>query len=393
MFKALVDRGAPLEINPFRKKHILQILCNYEKFVRPVDVSLNHYFHTHSSIGAKDRRWISETFYGMIRWLGLVDHFSLRPLTPERRLDAFLHLKPSNHAQDSSIPLHVRASFPKHFYSLLTQALGEKEAWEFCLCSNEQAPTTIRANLLKSSRDALLAKWQNLFPISPCQYSKAGIIFHERVNFFGLPEFKEGLFEVQDEASQLAAALITARPGDHVLDFCSGSGGKTLAFAHLLEGKGQIYLHDIRPSALEQAKKRLHRAGIQNAQLIASDDPKKNFLKGKMDWVLVDAPCSGSGTFRRNPDMKWHFCKEDLQNLICLQREIFNAALLFAKPQGKIVYVTCSVLPQENEEQVKFFEQNLMVKLENTPFRSYLSKTGMDGFFAAVFKKSIRHNM
>lgn len=377
-------------ISPFRKNHILQILRDSEECTRPADGTLGHYFRMHTSIGSKDRRWISETFYGMIRWLGLIDHFSNRPLTPENRLETFLKLRPSDHENIASIPPHVRVSFPKNFYSLLVQSLGERKAWEFCLICNDQAPTTIRANLLKTSREALLELWREHYSVSPCIQSPTAIVFAQRANFFSMPEFKEGLFEVQDEASQIAASLVAANPGDHVLDYCSGSGGKTLAFAPLLRGKGQIYLHDVRIAALEQAKKRLHRAGIQNAQLVASDDPKKSRLKGRMDWVLVDAPCSGTGTLRRNPDMKWKFCEEDLDRLISLQREIFHSALTFAKPDGTIVYATCSVLPQENEDQVRFFEENFGVKLQSTPFSSFPSKGSMDGFFAAVFKNANR---
>lgn len=376
-----------LSINPFRKKHILEILHLFESWTGPADAALGHYFRQNSSVGSKDRRWISETFYGMVRWQGLIDYFASRPLTREGRLESFLKLKPSDHENNASIPLHIRASFPKPFYELLVSSLGEQKAWEYCLRSNEQAPTTVRANLLKTTRDALLDRWKGQFPLSPCQHSEAGIVFHERANFFSLPEFKEGLFEVQDEASQLVAALIAAKPGDHILDYCSGSGGKTLAFAPQLLGKGQIYLHDVRDTALEQARKRLHRAGIQNAQIVAEGDPKMDLLKGKMDWVLIDAPCSGSGTLRRNPDMKWKFTETDLHRLVSLQREIFLRALEFAKPQGTIVYATCSVLPQENEEQMRFFEKACGLELQSAPFSSFPSKGGMDGFFAAVFKK------
>lgn len=374
-------------INPFRKIHLLKILQSFETWVGPADAALGHYFRQNSSIGSKDRRFISETFYGMIRWQGLIDHFAGRPLTQEKRLETFLSLNPVDHENNASIPPHIRASFPKSFYELLVRSLGSEKAWEFCLSSNEKAPTTIRANLLKTNRDALLTRLQGEFSVSPCQYSPSGIVFHDRANFFSLSEFKEGLFEVQDEASQLVAALVQTKPGDQVLDYCSGSGGKTLAFAPLLCGKGQIYVHDVRDAALEQANKRLYRAGIQNAQLLRASDPKKKKLKGKMDWVLVDAPCSGSGTLRRNPDSKWKFSEEELQRLVSLQREIFAEALEFAKPQGRIVYATCSVLPQENEEQVRYFEKTFDLELEQAPFASFPSKGSMDGFFAAVFKK------
>lgn len=385
------SKGPPLNclgINPFRKKHLLQILYDFEASKCPADVALGSYFHAHRAIGAKDRRWISETFYGMTRWQGLIDHFSARPITFESRLETFLKIRPVDYEKDISIPPHVRVSFPKNFYNYLVQALGEEKAWEFCLSSNEQAPITIRTNLLKTNRESLMDRLQNHANLSPCVHSPSGLTFAQRVPLFSLPEFKEGLFEVQDEASQLVAALITAAPGDHVLDFCSGSGGKTLAFAPSLQGKGQIYLHDVRASALEQAKKRLHRAGIQNAQIIHSDDRKKSSLKNHMDWVLVDAPCSGSGTLRRNPDMKWKFCPADIDRLVALQREIFKDALDFVKPNGRIIYATCSVLPQENWDQIRFFEQTYNLQLEQEPFSSFPSKGGMDGFFAAVFKSN-----
>ncbi len=375
------------EITPFRRKHLLQVLQDSEQATRPSDAALSTYFHIHRTIGSKDRRWISETFYGMIRWSGLIDYFSPRPISNENRIETYLKLNPSECLQDISIPAHVRVSFPKHFYNLLVESLGFEKAWGFCQASNDQAPTTVRVNLLKSSRDDLLARWKD-FQAFPCKDSSSGIVFPQRVNFFGLPEFKEGLFEVQDEASQLVSARIEAGPGDQVLDFCSGSGGKTLAFAHLLEGKGQIYLHDVRSAALEQAKKRLHRAGIQNSQLLLNDSPQKTRLKGKMDWVLVDTPCSGSGTLRRNPDMKWKFSPEDLTRLVLLQREIFQEALQYLKPGGKIVYSTCSIFPQENEEQARYFEENFNVESLPPHFFSFPAKGGMDGFFAATFKRT-----
>jgi 16S rRNA C967 or C1407 C5-methylase (RsmB/RsmF family) len=195
------------------------------------------------------------------------------------------------------------------------------------------------------------------------------------------------LFEVQDEASQLIADLVAAVPGDHVLDFCAGSGGKSLAIAPRMGCKGQLYLHDVRPAVLREAKKRLYRAGIQNAQILPHDASHKRSLKEVMDWVLVDAPCTGTGTLRRNPDMKWKFEESTLNRLIDEQRSIFREALNFVKPKGKIVYATCSVLPMENEWQAEFFEQNFGLKRLEPSFSSSPKKGGMDGFFGVVFTK------
>ena len=187
---------------------------------------------------------------------------------------------------------------------------------------------------------------------------------------------------MQDEASQQVAALVQAKPGDHVLDYCSGSGGKALAFAPAMDGKGQIYLHDIRAHILQEAKRRLKRAGVQNAQVLTTDKLKP--LKKKCDWVLVDAPCTGTGTLRRNPDMKWRFTGEMLQRLIGEQRTIFEKALSYLKPEGRIVYATCSILKEENSEQIAHFLKTYGLKLEDSPLQTLPEEGGMDGFFGAV---------
>lgn len=201
-----------------------------------------------------------------------------------------------------------------------------------------------------------------------------------------MPEFKKGLFEVQDEGSQLLAALVKAEPGQLVMDYCAGSGGKTLAFAPLMHNKGQIFLHDIRSYALIEARKRLKRAGIQNAQIVLAEDEKLKKLKKKMDWVLVDAPCSGTGTMRRNPDMKWAFTEDTIPRLVGQQRTIFEKALSYLHPQGKIIYATCSLLKEENEEQVTHFLKTYSLKLVAPFFQTKPSKGEMDGFFGAIFE-------
>jgi 16S rRNA (cytosine967-C5)-methyltransferase len=371
-------------MKPFRAYHLLSLLNSFETSTLPLDVFLNKYFREHSSIGSKDRQEICEKLYLIIRWKRLIDFHIKDTPTWTKRLEVILENSIERLRSNSNIPANIEVGFPKFFYDLLVSAHGEHHARNFCLNSNQSAPITIRVNSLKLSRDTLFEKWKGVFPIEKCKLSHDGITFSKRSNLFQLPEFKQGFFEMQDEGSQLVAHEMDVKPGHHVLDFCSGSGGKTLAFAPKMETKGQIYLYDIRPHALIEAKKRLKRAGIQNAQLLDKEKLKKKGLLKRMDWILLDVPCSGSGTLRRNPDMKDKFSLEQLQQLIQEQRAIFESALKYLAPIGKIVYATCSVLPQENMEQINHFIEKFNMRLEKDPFVSFPEKDKMDGFFAAV---------
>jgi 16S rRNA C967 or C1407 C5-methylase (RsmB/RsmF family) len=372
----------------FRNSHLLQVLQTFEKQRLPLDVFLRIYFRNHKAIGSHDRKYITETLYAMIRWKELIDFFCLEDKSWEKRLEILENLIPENHLQDTSIPIHVRVSFPKPYFDFLSEQIGEERAISFCLASNSPAPTTIRTNILKISQEHLLQRLKLSQLVKAGAFCPLAIHFQRRVNFLVLPEFKEGLFEVQDEGSQLAALLVDVKPGDHFLDYCAGSGGKSLAIAPSMQGKGQLYLHDIRSQVLLEAKKRLHRAGIQNGQIVFPEDLKAKNLLQKMDWVLVDAPCSGSGTLRRNPDMKEKFSLEELQKTVQIQREIFTKALAFVKPKGHIVYTTCSIFPMENEQQVEYFTKNLPVTSVNKLFTSSPCQGGMDGFYSIVLQKS-----
>ena len=352
----------------FRQYHLSSVLKSLESEKIPLDALLSRYFRLHKALGSKDRLFISDTLYHYIRWKNLYEHLHLDP-SP---LDPLVHL------QDTAIPLHVRYGMPPSLYQMLIEAYGEEKAHQIALISNTRAPLTIRANPLKISRQQLLEKWAKNFKISPCPRAPHGMHFHEKINFFTQPEYKEGLFEIQDEASQLAAELVKAQPKDHVLDYCAGAGGKTLAFAHRLQKTGQIYLHDIRPHPLQEARKRLNRAGIQNVQFALPH-------KKQMDWVVVDVPCTGTGTFRRNPDLKWKFDADRLAHLLEEQREIFQEAVSYLHPQGTIVYMTCSLLPQENEHQVAYFKKTFGLEVVET-FQTLPVEGGMDGFFAASLK-------
>ncbi|MCB1117185.1 MAG: RsmB/NOP family class I SAM-dependent RNA methyltransferase [Chlamydiia bacterium] len=355
------------QMQPFRHHHLLKILNEHGSSTLPLDALMANYFRAHKSLGSKDRKWISETVYAIIRLKGLLDAYISKPATWEKRFEKYLD---GQFPSRDQLPKHVSVSFPKFLYDHLSDAI--------CNALNEPAPTTVRANALKITREELMERWPE-YEITKTEHSPVGITFLKKINFFVTPEFKQGLFEVQDEGSQLVAFMVKAQPGDHVLDFCAGSGGKTLAIAPMMQGKGQLYLHDIRLHALKEAKRRLNRAGVQNAQIIPPD--RLASLKGKMDWVLVDAPCSGTGTLRRNPDMKWKLTPEAIEELVDKQQKIFDQALTCLKPGGSIVYATCSILPCENEEQITKFCKNTSLKA-GPSFKSLPESGKMDGFFA-----------
>ncbi len=370
------------EQRPFRLHHLLLLLEEWDRQNLPLDSFLRDYFRARKAIGSKDRKWIAERTYELVRWQLLVDALVVGPLTWEARIKALDRLKTADLSQ---LPPHIRVSCPEDLFELLLKAYGEEKASELCRVSNERAPLTIRVNLLKTIREELTQSWADegiLF--SPCETTTTGLNIQSNVNFFAHPDFKAGKFELQDEGSQRLAELVAAGASDWVLDYCAGAGGKSLAIAAHMKNRGQLYLHDIRDHALVEAKKRLKRAGVQNAQILYANDPKKAKLKRMMDWVLVDAPCSGTGTLRRNPDLKWRFRKDSLLELCELQRRIFAEALTFAKPGAAIVYATCSILPEENEEQTAFFIERYGLKLTQS-FKCLPEHGKMDGFYGAVF--------
>lgn len=376
-----------MQCHPFRNHHILQLLNEYHQQHLPLDLFISLYFRANKALGSKDRGFVAETIYGIIRWDGLLSYLGGEGCSWEKKLQMFLAPDFALRRTDASIPLHIRLSFPLPLFKLIADSHGETQAIELCLSSNEPAPTTVRINPLKTTRDAMLERWQSAYQISACPHSEFGIIFHKKINFFELEEFKDGYFEIQDEGSQLLAKLVDAKPGQQILDYCAGSGGKTLAFAPATHNSGQIYLHDIRPRALEEARKRLRRAGIQNAQTIEPNHPHLKKLKKKMHWVLVDAPCSGTGTLRRNPDMKWKFSEEFFVRLLGDQRQIFEKALSFMHPEGRIVYATCSFLKEENQDQLTHFLKTYDLKIDGEPFQSFPIAGKMDGFFGVVMKR------
>ncbi len=324
---------------------------------------------------------MGELVYTLVRWKSLFDC-----LDPSNTKHLFLLRKYSvaEWLSKETVPEHVRYGLTPFLYEQFIDAYGLEKARELGTLLNTQAPTALRVNTRKISRDAFLAK--QLFPMNPAPSTSAGVLLTKREPCFALPEFKQGLFEMQDIGSQIVADLVDAKPKERVLDYCSGSGGKALAIAARMEGTGELYLHDIRPRALVEAKQRLKRAGVQNAQVLENGHPTLKKLFGKMDWVLVDVPCTGTGTLRRNPDQKEKIDAGMVEELVVKQRTIVAEAVRYLKPTGKLVYATCSLLPQENEQQVEHFLKTLPLQLEKPPL-SLFPTAEHDGFFAAIFTK------
>lgn len=368
----------------FRETHLLAFLGQFDREKKPLDRCWSEYLKAHQSIGAHDRRFLSDTIYALIRWRGLLDYL-IPKSNWESRYNLWRHL--DLNALSENVPLEISCGGSPWLFQELARTLGPIQSAKLCRILNDPAPLTVRVNLLKTNRDELLNHWNDHYDVAPGVRSNTAIHFRTRVALTALPEFKRGLFEIQDEGSQLIAQLVQPKMGEQVLDYCSGSGGKSLAIAPIMSGRGQMYLHDIRPLILQEARKRLRRAGVQNAQFLTPDHSRLSSLKNKMDWVLVDVPCSGSGTFRRNPDMKWKLNEETLSRIIGEQRQIFSRALQFVRPGGHIVYATCSLFDRENAEQVEYFLKTFDLALIEPPLSIVPEPNGPDGFFGAHFIK------
>jgi 16S rRNA C967 or C1407 C5-methylase (RsmB/RsmF family) len=371
----------------FREHHFFTLLETYDLSRGSLDFFVSSYFRQHPQLGSKDRLYISGRFFRYMRQKSLVDALHENQEEPilsllEEDLSVLLE-------KGQDLPPYIRYSCPQELYMTLQKSLGDKTD-SICQANMTEAPLFIRTNPIKTTRALLQQKLQEAgIETDEVPDTEYALRLKRRANLFSLPIFQEGWFECQDVGSQKIAELVQVKPKQKALDYCSGSGGKALAFAAGMQGQGQLFLHDIRNSALLEAKKRLRRAGIQNVQWILADETKKlQKMKGVCDWVLVDAPCSGTGTLRRNPDMKWRWTKEMLERIREEQRSIFEKALFFLKPNGSIIYATCSVLTEENQEQVAFFVEKL--GLEQTAlFQSFPVEGGMDGFFAAVLRKKV----
>src|SRR6185312_239320 len=258
-------------------------------------------------------------------------------------------------------PNWVRREYPQWLDHQLRNLLGPRFDTEMAALGVE-APLDLRVNTLKATREqAIAALAESDISATPTPLSPLGLRVRGRPPLAALPCFRDGLVEVQDEGSQLVALLVDARPGMRVVDFCAGAGGKTLAIAAAMRNKGHIVACDVLQGRVDRAGTRLNRAGVHNVErrgLATERDPWVKRHARSFDRVLVDAPCSGVGTWRRNPDAKWRFTTDDLTAVIELQRRILDSAARLVKPGGRLIYATCSLLPSENAAQVTSFTKD-----------------------------------
>ncbi|NNC69293.1 MAG: methyltransferase domain-containing protein [Flavobacteriaceae bacterium] len=361
--------------------------------------------------GSRDRKFVAETIYDIVRWKRLYaeiaeikqpfDRANLWRLfsvwcvlkgiplpewnqiepTPKRRI--------KGRFDELSKIRKFRESIPDWIDQVGVSELGE-DAWTKEIAAlNRQAEVILRTNTLKTDRNSLQQqlRTENIIAEKLPEHPDA-LKLTERANVFKTQSFKDGLFEVQDASSQLVAAYLDVEPGMKVVDACAGAGGKTLHLASLMKNKGQIIAMDIYESKLKKLKIRARRNGAHNidTKIIDSTKPIKK-LYNKADRVLIDAPCSGLGVLRRNPDSKWKLKPEFLDSIRKTQQEILQHYSKMVKPGGKLVYATCSVLPSENENQITtFLTSNKEFTLVHDR-KVLASESGYDGFYMALLQR------
>lgn len=363
--------------------------------------------------GSRDRGFIAETTYDIVRWMRLYAEIA-DVKAPFKREDLFRifavwatlrgHRLPDWPQFEETPSRRIRGRFdelskqrvfresiPDWLDELGTEQLGKQ--WEKEISAlNEQAAVVLRTNNLKTDKRRLKDALQDA-DIHVKDHPKCpdALILEERTNVFTLPIFKEGWFEVQDISSQYVAPLLDVKPGMRVVDACAGAGGKTLHLAALMENKGQIIATDIYDFKLAELKRRARRAGAHNIETRHIGNTKViKKLYGKADRVLIDAPCSGLGVLKRNPDSKWKLSSEFIEEIRQTQAEILSRYSKMVKSGGKLVYATCSILPAENQDQVKKFldseaGEGFTIENEQTLLPS---KTGYDGFYMCLMSKA-----
>lgn len=417
------------------------LLNNLLDFNSPADAKLSEFFRNNRELGTKERAFVAESVYGVLRrlrylsmvtaseegdaddarklilaWLLRIEGKSIRELEPmlsEQQKEWAVTIKAK--ATDG-LPLAVQADVRDWLWDKLLTQYGEKEALAICRSMFEQATLDLRVNTIKANREDVLKKMlaentSNEQTIAITPISPIGIRMPARLGINKHVLFTEGKIEVQDEGSQILSYLVAPKRGQMVADFCAGAGGKTLAIGALMKNTGRLYAFDVSEKRLANLGQRLKRSGLSNlhAQVISGEtDQKLKRLNGKFDRVLVDAPCSGLGTLRRNPDLKWRQTEQDVLELTQKQTNILARAAKLVKAGGRLIYGTCSLLRDENEaiaeaflnanSDFKLVPANQILAQQQIPLDTgeYLKLLphlhGTDGFFAAVFEKQEKIN-
>ncbi len=370
---------------PFRAYHLQRVLREFieASFLSPSDQVLAWYFKNNKSLGSKDRKFISECFYLIIRNFRFLKYYlkeTNQRCSSENLVSLILEKDLKTLKEDSPCSQAIYYSVSDDFLSLLKDCYPEEYVRQCLALFQEEAPTSIRVNTKKISPKELLHRWEGRFVGEVSSSIPGAIRLVERYPLQRTKEFNEGLFEFQDLSSQKVSQEVPITASDVVLDYCAGAGGKSLVFA---EKASLILLHDIRKVALRQAQKRLLRSGNTNFSIV--NRKTLNKYTKRCHVVVIDAPCSGSGTFRRHPEGKWLLSSKKLSLWVTLQRKIVNEARQFVCSSGRLVYITCSLLPQENEEQKKFFVKTFGWEVEKET--KLLPTTGSgDGMYSVIFK-------
>ncbi|MDD3287418.1 MAG: RsmB/NOP family class I SAM-dependent RNA methyltransferase [Alphaproteobacteria bacterium] len=420
----------------------LELLTAIDTVARPADAIVSGYFRARRYIGSKDREAVSRTTYDVLRhyarlswWMDKIGVEN----TPRARLIAYLKLVDKKNVKEISelfdgkkfspetlneedrallkkleghTLIHPNMSdavvveCPDWAEKGLQQYFGKEFANEMQALL-QPAPLDLRVNTLKTTRErAIFSLKQNGIEATECRLSPHGIRVLDRPALNRITMLRDGSIEIQDEGSQLVSLLVNAEPGQRVVDFCAGAGGKTLAISAEMKNKGRIIACDVLANRLKRSKERFIRAGLHNIEtkpLSTEHDPWVKHHKGEFDRVLVDAPCSGTGTWRRNPDARWRSLGPGLEALLPLQTSILDSAARLVKPGGRLVYATCSMLPEENEKQIEqflAFHTDFKLIPVSEAGKAFLGKdyTGQylrltpakhetDGFFAAVLER------
>ena len=363
--------------------------------------------------GSRDRGFVAETTYDIVRWKRLYSEIAevKEPFSRDdvwRMFAVWATLKgiklpdwkyfegtPTRKIKGRFDELSkirkIKESVPDWLDEMAVKELGEAVWNKEATALNEQADVILRVNTLKTTKEKLQTELFDLdIETEFIEGYPDALKLKERANVFTTEAFQNGCFEVQDASSQLVAEFLDIKPGMKVVDTCAGAGGKTLHLAALMENKGQIIAMDIYENKLKELKRRAKRAGAHNIEMRVIDSTKPiKKLYDKADRVLIDAPCSGLGVLRRNPDAKWKLQPEFIENIKKTQAEILSSYSKMVKPGGQLVYATCSILPSENQDQVKSFLTSDSGKdFTFVKEKKVLShKSGFDGFYMALLKR------
>ena len=419
-----------MRLTPPLLNHAEALLAELFASSFPADSVVSRYFRQQPKLGHAERGFIAEAVYAVLRRkrslaARCAERVSSRRLLlawlacglgmNRRELDGLLSeseakwLVQAKAVKLDALPPAVRLDLPDWLYEILVGRFSVEELEALANSLNQSAPLDLRVNPLKTRRDELLARLQaDGLAAAACTYSPLGIRLADKPSLARHPCFLDGSFEVQDEGSQLLGFLLQPKRGEMIADFCAGAGGKTLLIGALMRSQGRLYAFDVAEKRLSKLKPRLARSGLSNVHPVRIESEKDIRIKrlgGKLDRVLVDAPCSGLGTLRRNPDLKWRQTPESVSELASRQAAILQAAAALLKPGGRLVYATCSLLEAENEAVVAAFlaahsdfrllparglleKQEITVGGELDDFLRLLPHLhGTDGFFAAAMER------